>query len=240
MDPINYAIIAAGEGSRLAQEGVKGPKPLVKVGGIPLIGRLVRIFSEMNPSSINIIINEEQPETLAYLEGLTKEIPLNIIVKSTPGSMHSFYELLPFLKSGPCCLTTVDPIFNETTFFEYVCSFISDKESDALMAVTSFIDDEKPLYVKCTDKLKVTGYSDKDDTCKYVSGGIYCFRSSVYPILEKSIRDGVVRMRDFQRNLLKNSLNVKAFIFDKIIDIDHADDIIKAELFLKDIYASRQ
>ena len=31
---MDYAIIAAGEGSRLAQEGVKWPKPLVRLNGV--------------------------------------------------------------------------------------------------------------------------------------------------------------------------------------------------------------
>ena len=41
---MKFAIIAAGEGSRLQQEGVALPKPLVHVGGEALIDRLFRIF----------------------------------------------------------------------------------------------------------------------------------------------------------------------------------------------------
>ena len=37
---MKYAIIAAGEGSRLAREGIWEPKPLVEVGGERLIDRL--------------------------------------------------------------------------------------------------------------------------------------------------------------------------------------------------------
>ena len=44
---MKFAIIAAGEGSRLAREGVDLPKPLVTVGGEPMIERLARIFHEM-------------------------------------------------------------------------------------------------------------------------------------------------------------------------------------------------
>ena len=39
---MKFAIIAAGEGSRLQQEGVELPKPLVKVCGEALIDRLIR------------------------------------------------------------------------------------------------------------------------------------------------------------------------------------------------------
>ncbi|MDY3008013.1 MAG: NDP-sugar synthase, partial [Sodaliphilus sp.] len=34
---MNYGIIAAGEGSRLAQEGVAKPKPLVELNGEPMV-----------------------------------------------------------------------------------------------------------------------------------------------------------------------------------------------------------
>ena len=41
---MNYAIIAAGEGSRLVQEGVTLPKPLVKLNGVEMIRRLIDIM----------------------------------------------------------------------------------------------------------------------------------------------------------------------------------------------------
>ena len=61
---MKFAIIAAGEGSRLAQEGVKEPKPLVSLHGTPIIERLIKIFNRHNAESINIIINKQQPQTL--------------------------------------------------------------------------------------------------------------------------------------------------------------------------------
>ena len=58
---MEYAIIAAGEGSRLAREGVSLPKPLVRVAGEPLIDRLCRIFMLNDASRIHIIT--PQPST---------------------------------------------------------------------------------------------------------------------------------------------------------------------------------
>ena len=47
---MKFAIIAAGEGSRLANEGINAPKPLVEVGGEKLIDRLLRIFTDCGAS----------------------------------------------------------------------------------------------------------------------------------------------------------------------------------------------
>ena len=146
---MNYAIIAAGEGSRLAQEGVKKPKPLVELCGEPMIGRLINIFVRCNAESVSVIVNQEMTEVQDYLKQLkaTLPVPLNIVVKSTPSSMHSFYELTRVMKPGKFCLTTVDTIFKEPDFAKYVAAFEADTTHDGMMAVTPFIEDEKPLYL---------------------------------------------------------------------------------------------
>ena len=40
-------------------------------------------------------------------------------------------------------------------------------------------------------------------------------------------------MRNFQRQLIIDGLSIKAYPFEKIIDVDHIADIQKAENFLK-------
>ena len=119
--------------------------------GTPLIERLIKIFNSHNSESISIIINGQQPDTLALLEKLSNEYPLNIVVKDTPRSMHSLYEMREHLRGGKFCLTTVDTIFDEKEFAEYIKSFETSTD-DGVMAVTPFIDDEKPLYVGTDEK----------------------------------------------------------------------------------------
>ncbi len=58
---MKFAIIAAGEGSRLAREGVNLPKPLVTVGGEPMIERLARIFHENGAEETSFILNRLHP-----------------------------------------------------------------------------------------------------------------------------------------------------------------------------------
>ena len=233
---MKYALIAAGQGSRLVSEGVKVPKPLVQVGGTPLLSRLFRIFLDNDAESIRIIINEEMSEVRCFLEQQQRQlpIPLNVIVKSTPDSFHSFYELMPYLQGeGKFCLTTVDPIFREAEFADYIRTFRADESADALMAVTDYIDDERPLYVKTADNLRITGYaSEAYDGLRYISGGIYCMNQRALAQLPLAMEAGVSRMRGFQQYLVDAGLQLRAYPFSKVIDIDHAADVKKAELFL--------
>ena len=114
---MHYAIIAAGEGSRLAQEGVALPKPLVRLNGTPMIKRLIDLMLSCDAESLSVIVNEQMTEVREYLESLSLPVPFRLVVKSTPSSMHSFYEVSrKFPEGGKFVLTTVDTIFLEEDF----------------------------------------------------------------------------------------------------------------------------
>ena len=264
---MRYAIIAAGEGSRLAQEGIDAPKPLVKVNGEHLIDRLLRIFMENDAEEIVVICNDLTPYVSSHLAHIQNEglygrpIPLRFIVKSTPSSMHSFFELSKtFDVLSPFVLTTVDTIFREDDFRGYVEHFARNIAStggarhsssnngengiDGLMGVTDFIDDEKPLYVGTDAEMNITGFFDSYESLRknegtqvattptYISGGIYGLTAPALRTLNGCMVRGESRMRNYQRALIRDGLRLKAFAFSKVLDIDHASDIAKAEAFL--------
>ena len=148
--------------------------------------------------------------------------------------MHSFYELRNYLRDGKFCLTTVDTIFKEDEFSNYIQAFINDQSADGMMAVTDYIDDEKPLYVDVDEKdMTIRGFLDSSDNCKYISGGIYGLTPKAIDTLENCLATGQSRMRNFQRQLVADGLHLKAYPFAKIVDVDHAEDIAKAEAFLR-------
>lgn len=231
---MKFAIISAGEGSRLAQEGVQLPKPLVQLNGMAMIDRLIHIFAKNGAEQVVVIINNEVAQTKEHLALLKKvsEVPLEVIVKTTPSSMHSFYELTTYLKDDKFCLTTVDTIFREEEFSRFIEAFkASDK--DGLMAVTDYIDDEKPLYISTDEELNITGFHDaRTPDCRYISGGIYCLTPKSIDTLQRCMENGMSRMRNFQRQLVADGLHLGAYPFSKILDVDHASDIEKAEAFL--------
>lgn len=234
---MRYAIIAAGEGSRLASEGIKEPKPLVEVNGEKLIDRLIRIFMDNDAEEIVVICNDKTTLVSQHLtriqeDGLRgRRIPLRFVVKSTPSSMHSLFEISRYLEGKPFCLTTVDTIFQEKEFHNYIMAFEDAMETyaaDGLMAVTDYVDDEKPLYISTDGRLRITGFHDEDHDCKYISGGIYGLAPKALDTLDRCIKRGESRMRNFQRSLIADGMKLEAFPFSKILDIDHKGDITKA------------
>lgn len=235
---MKYAIIAAGEGSRLVLEGIRSPKPLVKVGGEPLIDRLVRVFTQNSATEIVVICNERMTEVQQHLQIISQGVKhlVRFVVKSTPSSMHSAWELGRWLDDEPFVLTTVDTIFREKEFAAYVGEFqrlVECGEVDGLMGVTEYIDDETPLYVDTDEALQITGFLDSCEHPRYISAGIYGLTPKSLDTLNRCIERGESRMRNFQRALIKDGLCLKAWPFSKVLDIDHAEDINKAEAFLR-------
>lgn len=230
---MNYAIIAAGQGSRLVTEGLNEPKPLVKINGEPLVGRLIRIFAQNNAESISVIVNEEMPEVKHYLDTLLVDCELNVVVRTTPSSMHSFYELSKVMKPGRFCLTTVDTVFREDDFAGFIKAFEQMEDADGLMAITPFVDDEKPLYVEIDDNKNIKAFLDESRGVEmYVSGGIYALDDNAREILGECVSNGVARMRNYQRTLLSRGLKLRSYSIEKIVDVDRLCDIEEAEKLL--------
>ncbi len=231
---MKFAIISAGEGSRLSQEGVALPKPLVELNGTAMIDRLIRIFVQNGADGVVVIINNESPLTKEHLKELQQklEVPLELVIQTTPSSMHSFHALSPYLKDDKFCLTTVDTIFREEEFARFI-EYFKQSDADGCMAVTDYIDDEKPLYISTDEELNITGFHDERvEGCQYISGGIYCLTPPALRTLQGCMDKGMARMRNFQRQLVADGLKLKAYPFKKIVDVDHAEDIVKAEAFL--------
>ena len=198
-----------------------------------MIKRLIDIMMSCNPESLSIIVNEQMTQVREYLESLTLPVPFRLVVKTTPSSMHSFYEVSRHFGSGKFVLTTVDTIFRPEDFRKYVEAFEADDNADGYMAVTSFIDDEKPLYIDVDSRMRITAFADKPfPGVKYISGGIYGLRPQALEVLRHCMGSGVSRMRNYQRALVEAGEDLKAYPFPKIIDVDHAGDIATAEAFL--------
>jgi len=70
---MKYAIIAAGEGSRLAEEGVRVHKPMVTVNGERLIDRLIRLFADNGAESIAVAYRRGMSDVAARLAEIRQD-----------------------------------------------------------------------------------------------------------------------------------------------------------------------
>jgi NDP-sugar pyrophosphorylase family protein len=225
-------IIAAGKGERFVREGIPIPKPLICVGGEPLIARVIRAAANVRVSSIACIVNDLSPAVSNYLRSGTWPIPLELVKKTTPSSMESLFSLAPFLNDEPFLLFTVDAVFRFKTletFLEKACAF---EEADGVLALTRFVDDEKPLWVKTDTHHKIISIGDGARPSRYVTAGFYYFKPDIFKMMSKARSRRMNALRQFLALLLESGLSVYGVPVSKTVDIDYPEDIEKAERYL--------
>ncbi len=230
---MKLAVIAAGEGSRLRAEGISVPKPLVSINGQPLIGRVITAAVREGISSACCIINEHSPELNAYLTRHDFGVELQVLVRSTPSSMHSLFALAPLLGAEAFCLATADTVFREEEFAGFL-SHVKGAQADGTLAVTGFIDDERPLCVRMDDARRIVSFSDaQQEGYSWATGGLYAFSPRIFELSGEALDSRIERLRNFLRLLLSRGYRLEGYPFTKIIDVDHAHDIAVAEEFLR-------
>jgi NDP-sugar pyrophosphorylase family protein len=234
---MRFAIIAAGEGSRLRAEGIATPKPLLPIGGVPLIERLLRLARENGARSVAVIVNAtpEAEQVRAFLGSRSFGVPVDLVVKTTPSSVHSVQALLPLMGGEPFCLFTVDAVFREDELRRFLAFAEADDQSAGALALTTFVNDEKPLYARCQgDRIVALEDSRPSGSPEpaLVTGGLYYLRPAATATLDESVRGGTSHLRNALRRVLQEGHTVRAFVFSRIVDVDDRSDIEAAEELL--------
>ncbi len=226
-------IIAAGIGERLAAGGEHTPKPLVPIGGEPMIGRLVRLIVEAGVTSLCCIINEQSAATGEYLLSQPWPLPFQLIRKTTDNSMESLFSLAPLLQGEPFVLFTVDAVFRALTLRRFLAGAAALPFAEGVLALTRFCDDEKPLRVERDRGRRIRRIGEDRDIGNQVTAGFYRFEPSIFDFAEQARARGLSALRQFLGFLLENGYGLYGISVAKTIDIDRPEDVVEAENYLK-------
>ena len=228
---MKVGIIAAGEGSRLKQDGVSTLKPLVKVGGVAILERLLLQYHSVGISEAYCIINEESTPVRESIEGQKLPIPVHFHVKTTASSMHSLFELGQYLHDDYFLLSTVDSIFDTRELEEFM-AHARMRDADGLLAVTLPSDDDNPLWVDLGLSNQINAFRKPATGEALVTGGLYFFSPRVLDCQNEALSRNMSRLRNFLSLLLEKGYLLRGYKFKKMVDLDHAADIRLAEEFI--------
>jgi NDP-sugar pyrophosphorylase family protein len=232
---MKMGIIAAGKGDRLALGGIATPKPLVSVGGRPLISRIIEAGARLKVHSIACIVNDLNPAVAGFLRSAPCPVPVEIVVKTTPSSMESLFCLAPFLSDEPFVLFTVDVIFGQQTVEDFLQNARTLKDAKGVLALTRFVDDEKPLWAKVDSASRIIALGDAARGCPFVTAGFYYFAPDIFAEIASARRKKLGALRQFLGHLIAEGYPLFGIPVPKTIDVDYPEDIAKAEAHLKEI-----
>src|SRR5262249_23909562 len=100
-------IIAAGEGNRPRADGYRFSKPMVPVGGRPLIDHALDRFRSVGIRRFTIVLNEASDDCRQWLEGHAGDFDLDVVVRTTPSSYATFQVIAGRLARAPPVIAPV-------------------------------------------------------------------------------------------------------------------------------------
>ena len=231
---MKVGILAAGEGSRLRAGGLHLPKPLLPIAGVPLIGRLLGAVQLLRPEAIVCIINTQGTSVADYVRQHYPTLPIQFVQRDTASSYESFTVLCTHLRGSPFLITTVDSVFSPDFLPQFVTAASQRPGIDMMLALTTFIDDEKPLHVRLDAHQRIFQLGDAARGSAYVTSGFYYCAPSVSTACAALAPIRVSALREFLGWLLQQGYWLQGYLAPKTIDVDRPQDIAVAEQFVQE------
>ncbi|HVN86520.1 MAG TPA: NDP-sugar synthase [Candidatus Binatia bacterium] len=230
------AVIAAGHGERLQRAGVLGPKPLVRVAGVPLIEHTLNAIRAARLREVVCIINEESGAVADHCADV-RDLRLTFVRRTTPSSMESLFTLAQHLRDDAFLLLTVDAIVAPAVVRDFVRAAEEDcSGADGVLALSTFIDDEKPLRVICDAGGRVTALGSTVTDSPLVTAGFYVFRPTIFAEVAAARAQQFTALRQFLAHLVARGYDLRGAQVAKSVDVDRPEDIAVAEAFIASGY----
>jgi GTP:adenosylcobinamide-phosphate guanylyltransferase len=217
-------ILAAGKGSRLKRDGWSVAKPLVSIGGVPLLEHVLANFQAAGVRRVAIIFNETEQACADFARRRFPDLELSILLRTTASSLESLRALALLLGGGPALVSTVDAWCPRQDFLAFARVAREAGEQETILAVTPYVDDEKPLWARLDGAGRITELGSASGHA--VTAGMYVFPER---ILRREGLPQLPRLRDFLIHLSASGETIRAVTIPKVVDVDRGADVRQAE-----------
>lgn len=227
-------ILAGGEGSRLRADGVSTPKPFVALAGRPLLHRLADTLWGLGCETVTAAVRRD---VLAHHEA--RMIPgelggIRLVACETPSSLHTLSAALEVVPPGPLLCSMVDTVMRDEDWRRIAAraTRLLQHGADACVAVTRYVDDERPLWVATHADGSVAAFGPTPGTPRLVTGGVYWLSSRIRDLAPRVVSLGIARMRGFLGWLVEHGYRVETAEVERIVDLDRGSDLAAAAAWL--------
>jgi len=227
------AIIAAGLGERLQQGGILQAKPLVPVAGRPLIDYALSAVAAAGIREVACIVNEASRGIEEHCRTTWPALEFAFVRRTTPSSMESLFTLSPLLATGRFVLLTVDAVFAPATLRAFVGATKCLRAADGVLALSAFVDDEKPLWARTSPDGRITALGPAAAGSGLVTAGFYVFDPVIFGEIAAARAAGYTALRQFLGHLLERGYRLHGKRVAKSVDVDRPADIAVAEAFVR-------
>lgn len=225
-------LMAGGLGTRLASLTENCPKPMLKIGGKPILETIVEIFKEHGFYRFVISLNYKSEMIESYFgNGEKFDVEISYLKEDkrlgTAGALSLYNPLndLPFIVMNGDLLTKLN--------FSDLINFHLESKKTATMCLRQY-DHQIPFGVVTTNDEQIVKIEEKPLRSYLVNGGIYVITPNVLPQIPK---DTFLDMPTFFEGLIEAGKSVGAYPFYEYwIDIGRIADLEKAHYEFVEIF----
>ena len=182
----NALILAAGKGTRMWPLTENSPKPLLPLGGLPIIERQIQEFKKVGVKNLYILIGYQMKELSDYLDETIFDININYIVQEMQnGTGHAVNQAKGIIQGNFYCING-DLIVDSKNLER-----LKKKKDELTMMVTKVKDGSNFGVIESMNDRLVSinekGISGKST----INAGIFLFNEKIFDAIdniEKSIR----------------------------------------------------
>ena len=229
--PIHAVIMAGGKGSRLKPLTDKIPKPLLKVGNLPIIEHNLKRLISYGIKNFDISINYLGDQIKNYLQkGSKHNIKINYVNEDRPmGTIGSVSIIENFFYD--CIIISNSDILTNLNYESFYLDFIKNKADMSILSIPYKV--QVPYAVLESSNGVISNLKEKPTYTYFSNGGIYLLKKSVLNYIPK---DKFFNATDLIEKLINENKKVITYEFSGYwLDIGRHDDFQKAQKDLKNI-----
>ena len=227
--PVECMIMAGGRGKRLSPLTDKTPKPMLLLGGIPILEHNIDRLITFGINKIYISVKYLGDQIEKYFgDGSSKGITIEYIWEDEPLGTAGALSLVDKFESEHILLMNGD-LFTNVNFEDLYLALL---ESDAEMAVASTeYKIDVPYAVFETDEGYVKNFKEKPSYIYQSNAGIYIIKKDLVNEIPKEkyfdITDLMKKIIDENRKLIYNPILGYWIDIGKRVDYDYAENFVK-------------
>ncbi len=226
---VPLVIMAGGIGKRLRPYTLKKPKPLMNIGGNPLIDEIIKNAQNAGIKTIYISVNYMKNKIYNHIKKNNySNLKINFLNETKPLGTAGSLKMLQKIKDDNFIITNGD-VFTGLNYKEVLDKHIKQKNYITICAKEK-IDQIKYGVIKF-NKLGVTNINEKPVNKYFINAGIYVFKKKILRFIKKNQK---IDMPDLIKKILNSKKRIGFHIIQEFwIDIGNKTDLNNAKNLLR-------
>lgn len=225
--PNTAIVMAGGKGSRLKPYTNSVPKPLVEIGGQPLIVSLLNQLKQNGFSRVYVSVSHMAQMIMDRLgDGSEFGLEIDYLKEEQPLGTAGSLSLISEKHERPILVTNAD--LRTQCNFRSLVAFHEEQNASITVAVRSYVH-EVPFGVVEINEQEIVGLREKPILESQVSAGIYCVSPGV---LDRLPKNEYLDMPDLIREHIESRFSriVPFPIHEEWADIGRPEDLERARM----------